>query len=330
MHRISVIQSRQRTSIPVTPRATPTSKNSIMLRTRDFCKKVSEGIQTELLRLEVRREKLYFMHALPERTKWVLDTPSITLASLIDHKCIKESEELRLLICTAVARAAWQFYGSGWWESDCTKENFCFVWVASGTNSSPQLHIDKPFFYYSMDERDNYELTAGSTHNNPMILALGIILLEVELGVRIENARDKKELSIDGTVTPNTDLFVAQRLLEEDVKWAGHEDVRPIIHNCVTGNTFKSASYVEEVRQALLRDVVEPLEALLSEKVGNRGVEGYCIPDACGAFGSFIATKESNISSSKKTEKEPEVLDMLSQQNRVSPMKPDWSAKDEK
>jgi hypothetical protein len=309
--------------VPVTPMATPTSNNSLIVKTREFCRKISQGIPTELLRLEVRREKLYFMQTLPKKTKWVLDAPSITLTSLIDHKCIKESDELRLLICIAVARAVWQFYGSGWWESDCTKENFRFVWVASGTDSSPQLHIDKPFFYYSMDEPEDYDRAAGSTHNNPMILALGIILLEVELGLRIEKARGKKELSIDGKVTPNTDLFVAKRLLEKDGKWTGHEDVRPVIQNCVTGNTFKSASDIEEVRQALLRDVVEPLEALLSEKVGSKGVEGYCIPDACKAFGSFIATGESKINSSKTTIKDTETLDMVSQRDKGSQITPD-------
>lgn len=283
----------------MTPIATPNANARQMKKTREFCKKISDGIQTQLLRLEVRNEKLYFVETLPKRTTWVLNMPSITLTSIIEHKCVKESAEMRLLICTAVAKAVWQFYGSGWWEPDCTIDNFRFVWASSESDSPPDLCINKPFFYNTMDEFDDDDANPSCAHSHPMILALGIILLEVELGIRIKNERNESELDMNGVVSPDTDLFVASRLCRDNTRWSERGNMRSIIENCVTGNTFKSSNDPEETRHTLFRDVVEPLENLLARKIGNKGVEGYCIPDACKTFGSFIVAEDSKNKSSE-------------------------------
>lgn len=265
-----------------------------MQRTRDFCKAIVQGIQAQLLRLEIRNEKLFFVETLPETTSWVLNAPSVTLSSIIEHKCVKESAILRIFICKAVARAVWQLYGSGWWESYCTIDNFRFVWASTGNNSAPELHVDKPFFYNDMDEACDDDGKPGLSHKAPMILALGIILLEVELGIRIEKERNRSSLSMNGDIDPNTDLLVAKGLCEDDTNWSRNEHLRPIIMNCITGTTFRSSNTPEEIRQTLYRDVMEPLEALLADKdkVGNNNVKDYSIPDACQSFGSFRVTEK--------------------------------------
>jgi hypothetical protein len=303
--------SRQSLDIIATPNANPTQ----MHQTRHLCRKIVEGIQAQLLRLEIRNEKLFFVETLPETTTWVLNMPSVTLSSIAEHVCVKESAELRLLICAAVARAVWQLYGSGWWESYCTIDNFRFVWASSGKDASPQLHVDKPFFYNDMDEANDDDGKPGLSHKAPMILALGIILLEVELGVRVENERDKSALSMEGRVDPNTDLLVAKHLCEDDAKWSEDDGIRPIVRNCVTGNTFKSAKTPEELRQTLFRDVVEPLEELLRTSIDNESEKKYCIPDACKAFGSFVVAEDP-----RKDHSETPILDIVSKSTEVLPL----------
>jgi hypothetical protein len=265
------------------------------MKTRVFCKKIGEGIQNQLLRLEVRDDKLYFAETLLSTTEWVLNAPSIELTSLIQRECIKESDELKLFICTAVSRAVWHFYGSGWWESGCTRDNFRFVWASSGTNSPPQLIVNNLFFYNSMEEDDFEEGAPSSSHSCPMILALGIILLEVQLGVLIEEARTKKELSITGAVMRDTDLLVAIRLCEASAKLTGQERLRAIIKTCIEGKIFIPPNDHEAVRRTLLEKVVEPLEALLSEKVKTEDLRKRCIPDACTAFGCLISAEGSTV-----------------------------------
>ncbi|KAH7383918.1 peptidase S8/S53 domain-containing protein [Pyrenochaeta sp. MPI-SDFR-AT-0127] len=297
----SEIHSRTTPAQRLAPIATPNANARQMQRTRDFCRTIVQGIQAQMLRLEIRNEKLFFVETLPDTTTWVLNVPSVTLSSIIEHECIKESTILRLFICKAVARAVWQLYGSGWWESYCTIDNFRFVWASSGKDALPELRVDKPFFYNDMDEAGEDDGKPGLSHKAPMILALGIILLEVELGIRIENERVKSALSMTGDVDPNTDLLVAKGLCEDDARWRERKDVRPIIMNCITGNTFKSSNTPEEIRQTLFRDVVEPLEGLLveKEKLGDHSVEGYSIPDACTAFGSFKVAENPQSTSPK-------------------------------
>ncbi|KAH8698087.1 hypothetical protein GQ44DRAFT_733414 [Phaeosphaeriaceae sp. PMI808] len=273
---------------------TPKEQSIPLTRGKELCRTL-DGIPAQLLQLQIRNEKLYFVKKLQETTNWVLDKPSVSLSTVIGHKCIRESPELRILICSAVARAVWQLYGSGWWESSCTIDNFRFVWSSSHTSSLPDLYIDKPFFYNDMDEFRDDDGSAGLSHKAPMIFALGIILLEVELGLRIENHIDEKARGPNGAIHPDTYLLAAKDLCKNDNRWKNDkrdQDLQDIILKCVTGSCFLSSNGPEDIRQSLLHNVVERLKRLSTTKAASNNGEECRIPDACQVFGDFVVTEQ--------------------------------------
>ncbi|KAF2440662.1 hypothetical protein P171DRAFT_489358 [Karstenula rhodostoma CBS 690.94] len=106
-----------------------------------------------------------------------------------------------------------------------------------------------------------------STHACPSILALGILLLKIEMHCTIEKRRMAEDLNPKGNVTANTDLFIAKRLLPS---LTGNRPIKHlmVIDACLNCNFYNQRTVVpnldnETFRRQVYVEIVRPLEALL-------------------------------------------------------------------
>ena len=106
-------------------------------------------------------------------------------------------------------------------------------------------------------------LTKGRSHKCPKILALGILLLEIELDIKIEMKRQSKYLRPDGQPNLNTDYSTAMDLFENEKLWRDRSTLahhRAVIGYCLKPANFRGCTNTHEEREALYKHVVVPLE----------------------------------------------------------------------
>lgn len=261
---------------------------------------------SQSLHLEVRRELLMFRAKPSRETPWLLNTPSVTLAELIKHPCFKESDDMRLSVSVSLARAAWQFYRSSWMESHWELDKIRFLWAPSSDSlTHTELSMGQPFLYSVIAESDAE--VVGPSHSNQEILALGILLLEIALCLRLDEQSIAAELQ-DGQPVPNTAYLTANRLCDKELyRWTNREEWRRVIRACVKGQPFTGNAEGQH-RSILLKEVVVPLEDLLKSKLAlTDGItREWKISNAALSPSSHNQQEQSR---SKKSQSEPPTTD---------------------
>lgn len=144
------------------------------------------------------------------------------------------------------------------------------------------LFVDKPFLHTKALARPSKnERKAGDrVHKFPKILALGIMLIEINMGIRIEDHRPKEKL------TANTDAIAAQNMAEskEFRKLFPEECFKPVmmaIEFCmrpckVVGRL--SSRNTQEQRRHLYERVVTPLRKLGEMAFENLNTDAIDFP----------------------------------------------------
>ncbi|KAI7775986.1 hypothetical protein LA080_006012 [Diaporthe eres] len=204
-----------------------------------------------------------------------LNAPSISLAALLGQIQLKGDYQLKLLLSYLLAKAVYQFFASAWMTPHWTKDVIHFMRQKLDMLSKRQevvISIHKPCFTTTVRPPSQHhrsqskEITQDSefrqefppnTHPHPKVLALGILLLEMELGQGIEKHYEY------GIRMVNQDYATAGRILNSLLKKGGRFDaVREIIEIYVKGHTDKFGTNKSSARAGVSEWVVEPLQML--------------------------------------------------------------------
>jgi hypothetical protein len=202
-------------------------------------------------------------HASSSRDRLCIEAsqPSVSLATLLEGGRRLTTKERRKL-AVILSHSMLHFCDSPWLSKEWSKEHIEFFARAKG------IDLERPYLTTNFEPfcPQNDLDTAFRVHQNPSVLALGILLLEIELCASIESFRSDKDLSPEGLPNVNTDLFTAERLLGEKVDDI-YEGYKGAIQACLrcdfVGPQQSKSLEDEDFRQAVYEHIVEPLEAEL-------------------------------------------------------------------
>lgn len=239
--------------------STPSSSAASALEAAEFCDLISNPQQSRLC-IKVRGERLIF-DDFTDPIDTALNEPSVSLASILSEESLRY--RMRCCLSMIIARAVWQFYDSEWMIRDWTKEQVHFpLYLRANESDEVNIYASKPFLTARFETASEPNPVKGRIHKCPKILALGILLLEIELDVKIETKRLKKHLRANGQPTLNTDYYAAMDLYKTE-DWNGRDTHTPhkeVIGYCLDASNFRGLTNTFDQREALHKNVVVPLE----------------------------------------------------------------------
>jgi hypothetical protein len=170
---------------------------------------------------------------------------------------------MKLLLSYFLAKAVWQFYDSEWMQQEWTKETVHFMFEK--TSSTPKgIFVNEPFLSTRFDSGiAQVQNDIFRPHIFPKILALGIMFLEIELGIWIEEHR-AGQLDPNSEPTANIDHIVAVEVFtntnwEERMSGAFGD----VIAACLTPSDFRQfPNDIQGLRAAFEKHIVNPLQNL--------------------------------------------------------------------
>ncbi|KAK3329197.1 hypothetical protein B0H66DRAFT_540416 [Apodospora peruviana] len=208
----------------------------------------------------------------PHGSSFILHTPNVPLSQLLESKQL--SRKMRLLLCYLLAKAVWQFYNSDWMDREWTKENINFMFEHRHGGLSG-IFVNEPFLRAKFDDKLNDDQAAYQVHKFPKVLALGIMLLEIELGLDIATNRRPDSFSVDGQLTVNGDLIAANHLLQDQKLWTSQDTfpgLKTVVGRCIdpSCNLFDDFRHdTQGQRDVLQKQIVFPLQELLKNSWGD-------------------------------------------------------------
>ena len=229
-------------------------------RIEDICTLLEQAGQNNCcLRMLVDDEKLWHIKSQSKQLSFIESLPSVSLKHLLQTSTKLPLREKRIL-AVILANSLLQLCESPWFDKEWDTEDISFFYKATN-----QIDFKRPYLstYFQNHPKDDDAEVMLRIHPNQSILALGILLLEIQLGKSIESQRSSEDL-IDGkTVNVNTDLTTALRLLDDSVDDI-YEDYRMAILACLNCN-FVTADQAQDLddaqfRQAVYDNIVAPLE----------------------------------------------------------------------
>ncbi|KAM0550339.1 hypothetical protein ACHAPJ_009010 [Fusarium lateritium] len=228
----------------------------------DFCERISRREQYQLS-LKVSDKHLHFVEWCEGARIWVLNTPSVSLSMILrNHKL---SQKMKYLLSYLLAKSTWQFYSTDWLGKEWAKESIHFMFERRQSPKGAGIYLNEPFISAHFDPDSNINDSEFRPHKFPKIKALGIILLEIELGTVIEDHYDDECRAPDGELNMDADLYVALKLFDDPDRL---EDTFPllksVIGDCLRPSKFMQHRHsVEELRKVLQEEVVDHLHTLI-------------------------------------------------------------------
>jgi hypothetical protein len=228
-----------------------------------FCEIITNRSRSQL-KLTVSDDGLVLQGPGPLSQGFLLGASSISLAKLLT--ITKLSQKMKLLLSYFLAKAAWQFYASKWMQREWTKETIHFMFERR-SNTPKGIFINEPFLSARFEscEPAQGDEDEFRSHLFPKILALGIVFLEIELGIDITDHRMPEDLGPDGEPTVNADHIAAMEVFEK-TKWDELETFgafRDVIGACLTPVDFKPfLNDPQGLRDAFDKHIVNPLQIL--------------------------------------------------------------------
>jgi hypothetical protein len=193
---------------------------------------------------------------------FLLGPSSISLAELIHM--VKLPRKMRLLLSYLLAKAVWQYYDSEWMLREWNKDTVHFMFERR-LNTPRGIFVNEPFLsaYFDSRPQPQSQNTEFRSHLFPKILSLGIMLLEIELRVRIEDHRMPEDKDPNGQPTVNADHIAAIDALKNADLWddkGTFDRLKDVIATCLTPEKFKPFKKdVQGLRDALQKHVVNRL-----------------------------------------------------------------------
>lgn len=167
----------------------------------------------------------------------------------------------RLILSVILAHAVMHCSEGPWLHADLNKEHIFFF----QKNGGPNPDISRPFLAMEfsqqqtiMDEEDDL----FSIHSNPLLLSLGILLLEINKKILIEDHWYTEDLADGISQTGSTNLTTALRILgdmEGDMTITSQRAVKA----CLEWDLANCGREDEDFTKRMYELVVEPLEDAL-------------------------------------------------------------------
>ncbi|KAF3129497.1 hypothetical protein TWF594_010962 [Orbilia oligospora] len=180
----------------------------------------------------------------PSKRELSLRTPSISLADVLVSTSLRSDNQRKLLLSYLLSKAVWQFYDSDWMAEAWTKHNVHFMRQCLDRMQQKVRLYHKPFISADLgvSAAPSNDLSPKRSHIFPEILALGVMLLEIELGQNIEDHYSDDFLDADGKPRENADHITAGIIINSE-KWgsrsATYQAVKKVIEICVKPDKCK-------------------------------------------------------------------------------------------
>jgi hypothetical protein len=191
---------------------------------------VKEGKFCDLIRLNensrlcltVRGGRLF--KDSPQQLKQIVENEQgISLSKLLDK--YRLSIEMTGALAYIVAQSVWQFYESDWMNTRWNSNTIQFIPGATSAEGEAEtqngIFAWKPYFSVRFGEKDPdfgdcSAVGSGDIHQYPRIRALGVMLVEIGMGISLEN------LVPEGseTLKRNTILLVAKKYSNLRKSWS--------------------------------------------------------------------------------------------------------------
>lgn len=183
---------------------------------------------------------------------------------------------MRYLLSYLLAKSVWQFYSTDWMGKEWTKDNIHFMYERRQGAKNAGLYLNEPFISarFGSDLDSSTDGSKFRPHKFPRIKALGIMLLEIELGTVIEDIIEddyQSECYADGELNADADLYASQKLCDdpdrlEDTPWP----LKAAIEACLRPTKFMQHRHsAEDLRRVLQEEVVGHLHTLLIQTFGQ-------------------------------------------------------------
>ena len=203
----------------------------------------------------------------------IADAPSISLRTALANHHLSRTSRLSLIVI--IANSSWQYYSSKWMPRPWTKDDLYFLREEGDGEENLQIYAHRPHLGTVFEVADPTDTATGRQHHHPKILALGIMLLEIELGLDLHHEWKTKDLRANGEPTNNTDYITALDILADDMRWSKRETipaVKKAIRTCLEDD-FEDCINTEDEREAVQKKVIVPLESIWnvvsSENLGD-------------------------------------------------------------
>lgn len=217
------------------------------------------------LGIEFEGGKLW--RARPRSRSLCVEEPEVRvrLDRLFQDSAIKMSLKQKRVLAVIIAHAVLNFCESPWLDEDWDKRHILFYGHPTGNGG---LDFTRP--YLSTKFRDPTQAPKDQSiflnlHPSPAILALGILLLEIELSEPIESHWVDEDL-VNGQPNFNTNLTTAERLLEKSVDEI-YESYRMAIEACLNCNSALLLDDMSLENESFRRQVYEKIVVPLEEEL---------------------------------------------------------------
>ncbi|KAF1810424.1 hypothetical protein P152DRAFT_451168 [Eremomyces bilateralis CBS 781.70] len=240
--------------------------------------------------------------------------PDVSLAALLDGKRKLKLKEKRIL-AVILAHSLLHFCDSPWMRhgtrSSWNKHHISFFY-----KSKDDVDLIRPYVttdFQPIQDREDPAEAMYRLHPNPSVLALGVLLLEIEQQAGIESKRENDDLTAEKQEHVNSDLLTALRLFgeqQDDV----YEGFHQAIDACLNCQDYFQQFDTEEMdlenddfREAVYNEIVAPLELELLngfgvtiDKLGLNGpgshhpYSGIDLIEDIG-FGPFLMREQTNV-----------------------------------
>lgn len=187
-----------------------------------FCKHISRRDQ-DLLRLSTRDDKLVYHRRGNASREWLAHRAAEPLANLLARPDLYLLDKSKAILAMLAAKATWQFYDSDLLSQGLTSESVQFICekrfgITGGFINEPMLltqYTKKDGTSTGDGRSDNRSATPSTEtiHDMPRILALGILLLELETRKPMKKHRENPRLCPPGPFGINTDYKIACKLI---------------------------------------------------------------------------------------------------------------------
>lgn len=178
--------------------------------------------------------------------------------------------KMKTLLSFLLAKSIWQFYDTKWMGNGWTKDNVQFMYEHRRRDAQPGVYLNEPFISANFNRNDTKDDSQYRPHKFPRIKALGILLLEIELGIVIESAYGPDCYDTDGQLSNDADLIASLRLYDQDALKDTFLNLKLVIENCLRPTIFIShRKNIDSLRDVLREHVVDKLHDLIIHTYGQ-------------------------------------------------------------
>jgi len=244
----------------------------------------------------------------PQQLKHIVENePGISLSKLLDK--YRLSMEMKGALSYIVAQSVWQFYESDWMNTRWNSNTIQFIPGVSSDDSEAEaqngIFAWKPYFSVRFGEKDTdfgdcSAVGSGEIHQYPRIRALGVMLVEIGMGISLEN------LVQEGSETAkrNKVWVMAKKYSDSKKRWPNFPFAyyRTAVKHCLEPKNFAlhtSAKVRAETANTQTRIFKLPI---------NPGQFGGVLRDAEGSKGHVKGSKGQAEGVDAQAEEEAETI----------------------